>query len=84
MGPTVSVCIPACQSENHIADTIESVLAQTLPDIEIVVVDDASTDLTAAVVGKFDDDRIRVESNPHRLGLAGNWNRAVELARAAT
>jgi glycosyltransferase involved in cell wall biosynthesis len=81
MGPTASVCIPAFQSEDHIAATIESVLAQTLPDVEIVIVDDASTDLTLEVVGKFDDDRIRVERNPDRLGLAGNWNRSVELAQ---
>jgi glycosyltransferase involved in cell wall biosynthesis len=80
--PSVSVCVPAYRAARFIGATIESVLAQTLGDFELVVVDDASPDGTADVVSGFSDGRIRLERNEENLGLAGNWNRTVGLARA--
>jgi glycosyltransferase involved in cell wall biosynthesis len=79
--PAVSVCVPAYHGAAHIAATIESVLAQTYADFELVVVDDGSTDGTAAVVERYADPRIRLVRNPRRLGAQGNWNRCLELAR---
>jgi glycosyltransferase involved in cell wall biosynthesis len=79
--PTVSVCVPAYRAARFIGATIDSVLAQTLGDLELVVVDDASPDGTADVVSGFSDRRIRLERNTENLGVAGNWNRSVELAR---
>jgi len=51
--PLVSVVIPAYNAGRTLADTVESVLAQTLDDLEILVVDDGSTDATATVAGGF-------------------------------
>lgn len=79
--PTVSVCVPAYRGAAHIAATIESVLAQTFADFELLIVDDGSPDETAAVVGRYRDPRLRLLRNARNLGAEGNWNRCLQLAR---
>lgn len=79
--PRVSVCIPAYNNEVYILDTINSVLAQTFTDFELVVIDDCSKDSTAAVVESVTDPRVRLVRNEKNLGMAGNWNRCIEEAR---
>ena len=61
--PTVSVCIPAYRGGPYIGEAIESVLAQTFADFELVVIDDASPDDTAQVVARYHDARIRFVRN---------------------
>ena len=79
----VSVCIPTYKGAGTIGATIESVLAQTYPHFEIIVVDDRSPDSTLDVVRAFADPRIRVVVNDSNLGAEGNWNRCIQLARGA-
>jgi teichuronic acid biosynthesis glycosyltransferase TuaG len=57
----VSIIMPAYNAEKYIAASIESVLAQTFSDWELIVVDDGSTDSTATVVQEFatSDPRVR-------------------------
>lgn len=57
--PSVSVVMPAYNHERFVGTAIESVLNQTFPDFELIVVDDGSTDDTAAVIQSYDDKRIR-------------------------
>jgi len=57
--PTVSVVIPAYNAEGFIAETLDSVLAQTFQDYEVVVVDDGSVDDTRGVVESYDEPRFR-------------------------
>lgn len=80
--PRVSVAIPTYQGARFLGAAIASVLAQTLDDFELLVVDDCSTDETEAVVRSFADRRVTYRRNPARLGLAANWNRCLALARA--
>lgn len=80
--PQVSVCIPAYNSEAYILDTINSVLGQTFTDFELVVIDDCSKDGTAAAVEGVTDSRVRLVRNEKNLGMAGNWNRCIEEAKA--
>jgi glycosyltransferase involved in cell wall biosynthesis len=75
----VSICIPTYNGALYLEECLASALAQSFDDIEIVVVDDCSTDETPAVVERFAkrDKRIRAFRNTTRLGLAGNWNRSI-------
>ena len=79
--PLVSVCIPAYRCAAHIGATIDSVLAQTFSDFELVIIDDASPDRTAEVVASYSDRRIRFLRNDVNLGPQGNWNRCLREAR---
>ena len=66
--PLVSVVIPTYNRSELLRRAVESVLGQTLADLECVVVDDASTDATAQIIAGFDDERlvyVRHENNLH-------------------
>jgi glycosyltransferase involved in cell wall biosynthesis len=80
--PAVSVCIPTYNGGRFIGQAIESVLRQSFFDFELVIVDDASTDGTVARIEQFNDARIRLIRNEKNLGLAANWNKAVESCSA--
>jgi glycosyltransferase involved in cell wall biosynthesis len=82
VAPSVSVCIPAYQAGRYLAETIRSVITQTLTDFELVVVDNGSTDETPEILRSFNDPRIRVIRNDTTLPVAENWNRAVSQCRA--
>lgn len=79
--PLVSVCIPTYRGAEYLAQAIDSVLAQTLTDFELVIVDDQSPDDTEAIVARYTDPRIRYLRNPVNLGPEGNWNRCLSEAR---
>jgi glycosyltransferase involved in cell wall biosynthesis len=82
--PKVSVIITAYNREKYIAFSIESVLAQTFTDFELLIVDDCSTDATAAIAHSYQADyRVRVIVNPRNLGQFPNRNYAAEHARGA-
>ncbi|MEM7592161.1 MAG: glycosyltransferase family 2 protein [Cyanobacteria bacterium P01_A01_bin.83] len=81
MSIEVSVIIPAYNTGQYIAKAIESALAQTLANIEVIVVDDCSTDNTVEVVQSFDDSRLRLLCNEVNLGAGGARNRAIEAAQ---
>jgi glycosyltransferase involved in cell wall biosynthesis len=78
--PLVSVIIPAYNAEATIRETIESVRQQTLSDLEIIVVDDGSTDGTLRQVQTVRDDRLRAYACIHQ-GLSATRNRGLEHAR---
>ena len=79
--PRVSVCIPSYQGEAYIGAAIQSVLAQTYGDLELIVVDDDSRDATGQVVTSCTDARLSWVPNQRNLGPEANWNRCLELAR---
>ena len=76
----VSVIIPAYNTAQYIQQAIASLLSQTLENLEIVVVDDCSTDNTVEVIQSFDDPRLRLLLNEHNLGAGGARNRALRAA----
>jgi glycosyltransferase involved in cell wall biosynthesis len=79
--PDVSICVPAYNGERWIVRAVESALSQTYRSLEVVVVDDASTDGTLERLKELNDPRIRLYANSRNLGATANWNRSVSLAR---
>jgi len=77
--PLVSVLIPTYNSELYIKDTLESILNQTYNNLEIVVIDDASTDSTLEIVKRYKDERIKLYINEKNLGISGNMNKGIKL-----
>lgn len=67
--------------EKFITQTIQSVLQQTFTDLELIVLDNASTDQTSQRVQEFTDPRIRYLRHPTNIGMKANWNRCLEEAR---
>ncbi|RNC63283.1 glycosyltransferase family 2 protein [Proteiniphilum sp. X52] len=77
--PVISVLIPLYNSAAFIRETIDSVLAQTFSDFELLLMDDGSSDDTADIVRTYKDPRIRYERCPH--DFVGTFNRGVDIAR---
>jgi glycosyltransferase involved in cell wall biosynthesis len=78
--PTVSAIIPAYNSAGTIARALDSVLAQTRPPHEIIVVDDNSTDDTARIVAAYGDRAVKLVRLPLRLGAGAARNRGINEA----
>ena len=81
--PRFTVAIPVHNKEPHLARSISSALAQTIGDIEVIAVDDASTDGSAGVLAAFDDPRLTIlhRDQPGPGGYAAR-NLIIERARA--
>ena len=82
--PQVSVLMAVYNGERYLESALRSVMGQTLRDIEIVVVDDCSTDDSPAILQRLaaDDPRIRVFTAPRNLRLAGALNLGLDQVRA--
>lgn len=78
--PLISVVMPAYNHEAYVAEAIRSVLAQTIQDIELIIVNDGSADSTEKVVLEFDDARIRYFSQSNQ-GAHHALNRGISLAQ---
>ena len=81
MKPLVSICIPAYNNAAFIRATVESALAQTYENLEVLVIDDCSSDNTAEIISSIQDSRLRLIRNETNLGMTGNWNKCIEEAR---
>ncbi|SHK79220.1 glycosyltransferase family 2 protein [Rhodothermus profundi] len=81
--PLVSILIPTFNRAGYLQTALESACAQTYPHLEIIVLDDASTDRTPAVVQAFQeqDNRILYVRNHRNRGLVANWRQGVEIAQ---
>jgi glycosyltransferase involved in cell wall biosynthesis len=79
----VTVCIPVYNRATFIGQAIESVLAQDFTGFELLLIDDGSTDDSIAAIRRFNDGRIRLESNDGNRGIPYTRNRGLELARGA-
>jgi len=79
-GASITVAMPTCNGARHLREALAGIHAQDAA-FDLVVSDDRSDDETLAIVRQDLGDRARISINSERLGLAGNWNRCVELGR---
>lgn len=75
----VSICIPNYNNEQYLRACIESALAQTYKDIEIIFVDDCSTDSSLSIARRYSD-RIKIFKNNSNLGQPNNTNKCIQLS----
>src|SRR5690349_20149168 len=78
--PLVSIVIPVYNGEKYLRDSLDSILAQTYLHTEVLVMDDASTDGTAAILESYGD-RIQVYRQPGNRGIYANANDGISKAR---
>ena len=79
--PAVTVVIPVFNRTDTIGAAVESVLEQTYSDLELLVVDDGSTDRTLDTLATISDPRLRVLASPRNMGVSAARNRGIREAR---
>lgn len=72
--------MPVYNAEAFVGEAIESILAQTFTDFELVVLNDGSTDSTSSIVSSYTDPRIIHHQNKHNVGIANNLNIGLKMA----
>ncbi|MFC1659815.1 glycosyltransferase family 2 protein, partial [Pseudomonadota bacterium] len=77
--PKISVIIPCYNAEKYLSEALDSIIKQTFKDIEIICVDDCSTDKTNTILQKYakKDKRIKIFKNKKNTGIAGTLNLAI-------
>jgi glycosyltransferase involved in cell wall biosynthesis len=80
MAPRISVIIPAYNHERFVGAAVDSVLEQSLGDLELIVIDDGSTDRTGEIVQGYTDKRVRYY-HQENMDAYNTLNRGIELAR---
>lgn len=81
--PLVSIGIPTYNAAQYIEKTIQSALNQTYTNLELVIVDDCSTDATVEIIRALNDPRITLHINEKNLGPTETWSRTLSLAQGA-
>lgn len=82
--PLVSVVIPAYNCEKYLREAIDSVLAQTFADYELIVVNDAATDSTPDILAEYEQaGKLRVVTHPTNRGLSAARNSGIAASRGA-
>lgn len=78
----ISVIMPAYNAENYIQYSIESVLCQSHDNLELIIIDDGSSDSTAEIIAEFaaKDSRLRYVKNEINLGVSETRNKGISLA----
>lgn len=81
--PLVSVIMPVFNAEAYIGEAIQSILNQSLSNIELVIIDDKSTDNSIAVIESFNDMRIRLVKLKENHGISNALNEGISHARSS-
>lgn len=79
--PLITVFMPVYNTEDFLKEAIESILAQSYSNFELLIIDDGSTDNSINIIESFKDKRIRLVKNKKNMGLPYTRNRGLELAK---
>lgn len=81
MGPALlTVLMPVYNAEKHIAEAINSILAQTLTNFEFIIIDDGSVDNSMLIVRSYQDPRIKIIQNDRNMGISATLNKGIQLS----
>ncbi|MDR0427020.1 MAG: glycosyltransferase [Dysgonamonadaceae bacterium] len=75
--PVVSVLMPVFNAEKYLNTAIDSILNQTYPDFELVIINDGSTDQSEQIILSYKDERISYHINPANEGLVNTLNKGI-------
>lgn len=78
--PITTVCIPTFNRRHWLNRAVASVLSQSFRELELLIVDDASTDDTREFVHSLNDSRVRYYRQKENVGVARNWGTGIDLA----
>lgn len=81
MNQLVSVILPVYNAEKYIESAILSILNQSLPDFELIIINDGSNDSSKQIIQSFDDKRIKYIENEKNLGLIATLNRGIKICK---
>lgn len=70
MSPKVNILVATYNGEKYLAELLDSLLAQTYPNIQIFVLDDGSSDKTNQIIKQYTEKGIKIIPNSHNLGYA--------------
>lgn len=79
--PNISVILPAYNAERFLKEAIDSILAQTYTNFELIILNDGSTDRTEEIILSYKDPRIRYVKNETNLKLIKTLNKGIDLAK---
>lgn len=79
--PSLSIIMPVYNAEKYLSPAIQSALNQTYKDLELIIINDGSSDKSKVVIESFDDSRIKYFENKQNSGIVFSRNRGLELAR---
>ncbi|MBR4565112.1 MAG: glycosyltransferase family 2 protein [Paludibacteraceae bacterium] len=82
MSPRVTIIMPIYNVGKYLRESIDSILAQTYRDFELLILDDYSTDDSSEIIATYTDLRIRYICNSSNLGLADNLNKGLNLVHS--
>lgn len=80
-GPQITVLMPVYNGEKYLQDAINSILAQTYKNFELLIIDDGSVDNSAAIIKSINDKRIVYIKNEENLGISKSLNKGISLAK---
>lgn len=78
--PKISLVMKVYNGEAHLREAVDSILAQTYTDFELLIIDDGSTDSSVDIIKSYDDERIRFLQNEKNMGLCATQNRVIDAA----
>ncbi|MEI6218495.1 MAG: glycosyltransferase family 2 protein, partial [bacterium] len=81
--PLISVILPVYNNATTVEAAARSMLRQTISDMELIIIDDGSSDDSVAVVERIRDPRIRVYRNDRNIGCSASRNRGLDIMRGA-
>src|SRR5712692_3658043 len=77
--PLVSIIVPVYNGERYLRESLDSILAQLYPALDVLVLDDASTDATPAIVASYRDARLKYYRQSQNRGIYGNMNDGIAM-----